>query len=203
MQERTHQESGFTLLEIMLVIFLMGMTVTGVVMTMNTAGPDRQLKQEAARFIGVLELAEEEALLSSMEMGLFIEEQQYQFVYLDDNERWTAFDNSKFFAKKELDENMLISLELAGLKAEGSLLGDRKLFADDDGLFEDNGSLFDGDEKETRIEPDVFIYSSGEITDFTLTFIYMDADLGDSDVTVQFDKYGKLMIKTNTDTDGF
>lgn len=203
MQERTHQESGFTLLEIMLVIFLMGMTVTGVVMTMNTAGPDRQLKQEAARFIGVLELAEEEALLSSMEMGLVIEEQQYQFVYLDDNERWTAFDNSKFFAKKELDENMLISLELAGLKAEGSLLGDRKLFADDDGLFEDNGSLFDGDEKETRIEPDVFIYSSGEITDFTLTFIYMDADLGDSDVTVQFDKYGKLMIKTNTDTDGF
>ena len=37
MQDRTHQESGFTLLEIMLVIFLMGMTVTGVIMTMSSA----------------------------------------------------------------------------------------------------------------------------------------------------------------------
>jgi len=201
MQDRTHQESGFTLLEIMLVIFLMGMVVTGVVMTMNTAGPDRQLKKEAARFIGVLELAEEEALLSSIEMGLVIEEQQYQFVYLDDNDRWTVFENSKFFTKKELEEDMLISLELAGLKAEGSLLGDRKLFADDDGLFEDDGGLFEGDKKETRIEPDVFIYSSGEITDFTVTFTYMDADLGDSSVKVSFDEYGKLMI--NTTTDGF
>jgi len=201
MQDRTHQESGFTLLEIMLVIFLMGMVVTGVVMTMNTAGPDRQLKKEAARFIGVLELAEEEALLSSIEMGLVIEEQQYQFVYLDDNDRWAVFENSKFFTKKELEEDMLISLELAGLKAEGSLLGDRKLFADDDGLFEDDGGLFEGDKKETRIEPDVFIYSSGEITDFTVTFTYMDADLGDSSVKVSFDEYGKLMI--NTTTDGF
>jgi len=201
MQDRTHQESGFTLLEIMLVIFLMGMMVTGVVMTMSSAGPDRQLKQEAARFIGVLELAEEEALLSSIEMGLVIEEQQYQFVYLDDNDKWAAFTDSKFFAKKELQEDMLLTLELAGLKAQGSLLGDRKLFADDDGLFEDNGGLFEGDDKQARIEPDIFIYSSGEITDFTLTFTYMDADLGDSSIKVQFDEYGDLMI--NSTMDGF
>jgi len=201
MQDRTHQESGFTLLEIMLVIFLMGMMVTGVVMTMNTAGPDRQLKQEAARFIGVLELAEEEALLSSIEMGIVIEEQQYQFVYLDDDDKWSAFNDSKFFAKKELQEDMLLSLELAGLTAQGSLLGDRKLFADDDGLFEDNDGLFEGDDKQVRIEPDIFIYSSGEITDFTLTFTYMDADLGDSSIKVQFDEYGDLMI--NSTMDGF
>ncbi|QUM86812.1 type II secretion system minor pseudopilin GspH [Moritella sp. 28] len=201
MKNRTHQESGFTLLEIMLVIFLMGMMVTGVVMTMSSSGPDKQLKKEAARFIGVLELAEEEALLSSIEMGIVIEEQHYQFVYLDDNDKWSAFNDSKFFVKKELQEDMLMSLELAGLKTEGSLLGDRKLFADDDGLFEDNGGLFEGDEKDERIEPDVFIYSSGEITDFTLTFTYMDADVGDSSIKVQFDEYGKLMI--NTTMDGF
>ncbi|WP_112715664.1 type II secretion system minor pseudopilin GspH [Moritella yayanosii] len=200
MQDRTHQESGFTLLEIMLVIFLMGMMVTGVVMTMNTAGPDRQLKQEAARFIGVLELAEEEALLSSIEMGIVIEEQHYQFVYLDDNDKWSAFDDSKFFARKELKEDMLLSLELAGLTAQGSLFGDHKLFADDS-LFEDNAGLFERDDKQARIEPDIFIYSSGEITDFTLTFTYMDADLGDSSIKVQFDEYGDLMI--NSTMDGF
>jgi len=200
MQDRTHQESGFTLLEIMLVIFLMGMTVTGVVMTMSTAGPDKQLKQQAARFIGVLELAEEEALLSSIEMGLVIEEQQYQFVYLDDNDKWSAFTDSKFFAKKQLaEEGILLSLELAGLKAQGSLLGERKLFAEDESLFEDNGGLFEGDDKDTRIEPDIFIYSSGEITDFTLTFTYMDADLGDTSIKVQFDEYGKLMINSTAD----
>ena len=200
MQDRTHQESGFTLLEIMLVIFLMGMTVTGVVMTLNTAGPDKQLKKHAARFIGVLELAEEEALLSSIEMGLIIEEQQYQFVYLDDNDKWSVFTDSKWFAKKQLEEeDILLSLELAGLKAQGSLLGERKLFAEDESLFEDNGGLFEGDDKEARIDPDIFIYSSGEITDFTLTFTYMDADLGDTSIKVQFDEYGKLMINSTAD----
>ncbi|PKH09105.1 type II secretion system minor pseudopilin GspH [Moritella sp. Urea-trap-13] len=199
MQDRTHQEAGFTLLEIMLVIFLMGMMVTGVVMTMSTAGPDRQLKKEAARFVGVLELAEEEALLSSIEMGLVIAEQEYQFVYLDDNDRWTAFTDSKVFAKKTLEEDIVLSFELAGLKAEGSFLGSRKLFADDDGLFEDKGGLFEGDEKAIRIEPDIFIYSSGEISDFTLTFTYMDADLGDSSIKVQFDEYGDLIINSMVD----
>ena len=120
MKIRSHQEAGFTLLEIMLVIFLMGMMVTGVVMTMSTVGPDRQLKQEAARFVGVLELAGEEALLSSIEMGLVIGEQEYQFVYLDDNDKWTVFTDSKAFAKKVLKEDMRLSFELAGLKAEGS-----------------------------------------------------------------------------------
>jgi len=199
MKIRTHQEAGFTLLEIMLVIFLMGMMITGVVMTMSSSGPDRQLKQAAARFIGVLELAEEEALLSSIEMGLVIEAQQYQFVYLDDNDRWSALDDSKFFAKKELKEDILLSLELAGLQAEGSFLGSRKLFADDDGLFEDDDGLFEGTDKKDRIEPDIFIYSSGEITDFTLTFTYMDADLGDSAVKVLFDEYGDLMINSMAD----
>lgn len=201
MQDRTHQEAGFTLLEIMLVIFLMGMMVTGVVMTMNTAGPDRQLKQEAARFVGVLELAEEEALLSSIEMGLVITEQEYQFVYLDDKDRWTAFTDSKIFSKKELKEDMILSFELAGLKAENSFLGSRKLFEDDEGLFEDKGGLFEDDDKEARIEPDIFIYSSGEISDFTLTFTYSDADLGDSSIQVQFDEYGDLII--NSTVDGF
>ncbi|MFT7682807.1 MAG: general secretion pathway protein H [Moritella dasanensis] len=201
MQDRTHQEAGFTLLEIMLVIFLMGMMVTGVVMTMNTAGPDRQLKQEAARFVGVLELAEEEALLSSIEMGLVITEQEYQFVYLDDKDRWTAFTDSKIFSKKELKEDMILSFELAGLKTENSFLGSRKLFEDDEGLFEDKGGLFEDDDKEARIEPDIFIYSSGEISDFTLTFTYSDADLGDSSIQVQFDEYGDLII--NSTVDGF
>ncbi|QFI39282.1 type II secretion system protein GspH [Moritella marina ATCC 15381] len=199
MNTRTHQEAGFTLLEIMLVIFLMGMMITGVVMTMSSAGPDRQLKQAAARFIGVLELAEEEALLSSMEMGLVIEAQQYQFVYLDDNDRWSALDDSKFFAKQALKEDIQLSLELAGLKAEGGFLGSRKLFADDDGLFEDDDGLFEGGDKKDRIEPDIYIYSSGEITDFTLTFTYMDVDLGDSLVKVQFDEYGDLMINSTAD----
>lgn len=199
MQNRTHQEAGFTLLEIMLVIFLMGMMVTGVVMTMSAAGPDKQLKKEAARFIGVLELAEEEALLSSIEMGLVIAEQEYQFVYLDDNDKWTVLTDSKLFAKKELDEDMLLSLELAGLKAQGSFLGSRKLFADDDGLFEQQDGLFEGDDEAVPIEPDIFIYSSGEITEFTLTFTYMDADLGDSSIQVQFDEYGELMISAVTD----
>jgi general secretion pathway protein H len=194
MKFRAHQESGFTLLEIMLVIFLMGVMVSGVIMTMSTAGADSKLKKEAARFVGILELAEEEALLRSLEMGLIIEDNQYKFVYLDDDSHWKELTESKFFTQITLPEEMLLTLELSGLKAEGSLLGDRKLFSDDDGLFEDNGGLFGDKEQERKLEPDVYIYSSGEITDFSLTFSYFDSALGDRRITVKFDEYGELGI---------
>ena len=200
MNNRPYQESGFTLLEIMLVIFLMGVMASGVVMTMNAGGADAELKKHASRFVGLLELAEEEALLRSLELGLVIEDQSYQFVYLDDKDKWQALTEDKFFTEVTLPDDMQLGLKLAGLKAESSLLGSHKLFADDDdSLFEDNGSLFADEDDSVRLEPEIFIYSSGEISDFQLTFSYIDTSLNDRTIRVAFDEYGSLQVEVIND----
>ena len=200
MNNRPYQESGFTLLEIMLVIFLMGVMASGVVMTMNAGGADAELKKHASRFVGLLELAEEEALLRSLELGLVIEDQSYQFVYLDDKDKWQALTEDKFFTEVTLPDDMQLGLKLAGLKAESSLLGSHKLFADDDdSLFEDNGSLFADEDDSVRLEPEIFIYSSGEISDFQLAFSYIDTSLNDRTIRVAFDEYGSLQVEVIND----
>ncbi len=201
MKNHARQQYGFTLLEIMLVILLMGVVVTGVVITVSSAGADSHLEKEAKRFVGILELAEEEALLRSQEMGVIITDRQYQFVRLDDDNRWQPLSDSKFFSQVTMPDEITLSLELAGLTSDNSLLGDQKLFENDDGLFEDNGGLFeDKDEKQQRkLTPELYIFSSGEVTDFELTMNYYDGDLGDRQITIKFDKFGALVITPVTD----
>lgn len=201
MKSYARQQHGFTLLEIMLVILLMGVVVTGVVITVSSAGADSHLEKEAKRFVGILELAEEEALLQSQEMGVIITDSEYQFVRLDENDRWQPLSDSKFFSQVTMPEAITLSLELAGLSAEDSLLGDKKLFENDEGLFEDNGGLFeDENEKQQRkLTPDLYIFSSGEVTDFELTMNYYDGDLGDRQITIKFNKFGALVITPVTD----
>lgn len=200
MRFRTHQEAGFTLIEIMLVIFLMGSIVSGVIMTMNIAGADNHLKKEASRFIGFIELAEEEALLRSLEMGLVIEDDSYQFAYLDDKGRWLAFDSESFFKKTMMPEDIQLDLELEGLKSDESLFNDEPLFEDNGGLFEDTGGLFEKKkEKVVTLKPQVYIYSSGEITDFTLTMTYFDPDADNTELKVKFNRFGELVIDDGLD----
>lgn len=198
MRKRTHQESGFTLLEIMLVIFLMGMTVSGVVMTLSSANGDNELKQQANRFVGMLELAEEEALVRSLEIGIVIDDQAYQFAYLNDKNRWQAFEQSAFFNKVDMPEAISLSFELAGLKAEGGFLGNKTLF-DDKKLFEDDDGLFEDKKKAEKITPQIYIYSSGEVTDFSLTMSSFDADSGTREVTIKYNEFGELVIGQVTD----
>lgn len=193
MRSRIHQESGFTLLEIMLVIFLMGITVSGVVMTLSSASGDNELKQEAARFVGMLELAEEEALVRSLEIGIVIDDQAYQFAFLNDKERWQAFEQDSFFNKVELPEAISLSFELAGLKAEGGFLGNKTLF-DDKPLFAEDDGLFEDKKKAAKITPQIYIYSSGEVTDFSLTMSAFDADSGTRELTIKYNEFGDLVI---------
>lgn len=194
MNTRTHQEYGFTLLELMLVIFLMGMTVSGVVMTLSSASGDNELKKEAMRFVGLIELVQEEAMLRSLEIGLVIDEQQYQFAFLNDKNTWQAFDDGSFFSTVVMPENITLSFELAGLKAENSFLGSKTLFEGDDSLFDNDEGLFGDKEEAVKLNPQIFIYSSGEVSDFSFTLSAFDSDTGTRSVTIKFNEFGELEI---------
>lgn len=79
---RHHQ--GFTLIEIMVVVTIIGV-MTGII-AINVVGkdPQKELNKEAMRFKALIELAQEEALFSQQEIGVIVTEQGYRFA------RWSV-----------------------------------------------------------------------------------------------------------------
>lgn len=167
------RSSGFTLLEIMLVILIMGLVVS--VVMFNTFGQSKLeiLEKQARRFQVVFDMASDFAVLNQQQLGLFVdqEKQTYQFMYLDDEQLWRLMTEDKAFDAYQLPEEFTLSLQLEGLPwlQEDNLFEegfDAKL-----SVSEDDVKIGDEEEK-LPPPPQVFILSSGDITPFSMAFSY-------------------------------
>ena len=154
---------GFTLLEVLLVLMLIALVSGGFMMTLSGAGPEKQQMREALRFQMAMNVAVDRAMLTGEELGLIVTDTGYRFIrWSTDGEKseWLEVDNVKALQPHEIEEFYSLELTLDGLPWE-----EESLFDDDDSLFED---LFEEDEEKERLLPQVFIYSHGEFTDFSL-----------------------------------
>ncbi|WP_290579804.1 type II secretion system minor pseudopilin GspH [Ketobacter sp.] len=70
---------GFTLIEIMVVVTIIGIMTGLIAINVITQDPQKELNKEAMRFKALLEMAQEEALFSQQEIGVIVTEQGYKF----------------------------------------------------------------------------------------------------------------------------
>lgn len=178
------QQTGFTLLEVMLVITLMGLFVSFVVVNMGGTSQAQQLEKQARRFQVIVDMASHMAILNQRQLGLRIEDekQSYHFMYLDDDQRWQILANDKVFEETELKEPFTMELVLDGLPWESEEnLFDQELF-DEELSISDEGVEIGNEEEKKLPPPQILIFSSGEITPFSLIFKY-EPDFGDDPVT--------------------
>ena len=184
---RMRTQTGFTLMEVMLVILLMGLTAAAVTMTMGDAGPKQALERSAQQFMAATELVLDETVLSGQFIGIVIDKQKYQFVVYNDG-KWNPLQQDRLLSEKQMDEGVALDLVLDGLpliqddEEEDSWFGDEPLIEKSE------------DEKKKFPEPQVMLFPSGEMTAFELRFITKD-DMGmPVDVLVVGDSLGRLTI---------
>ncbi len=167
-QMRKH--NGFTLIEILLVLVLLSLTAVAVISTLPTSQKDLS-KQYAQSFFQRLQLLNEEAVLSGKDFGVRVDDTKSTYALLSlTSEGWQPLKLKQIPSKTKLEEDITLQLELGG----GAWDNDERLFKP--------GSLFDEDmfaeeEDEKKIEPpQVFIFSSAEVTPFTLSFFPQNGD---------------------------
>lgn len=154
---------GFTLLEVLIVVMIIAAVSGGMIMALSAGGPESMLHREAMRFRVAMEMATDRAMLTNEELGLRVTEEGYDFVRWQGTE-WQQVKNSKPLEPYTIDENIALKLELEGLPWE------------EDSLFESDGlfaNAFEDDDDEKAIKPQVFIFSYGEFSDFSLTFSWI------------------------------
>jgi general secretion pathway protein H len=137
---------GFTLIEVLVVIVLIGVILTFAVLSVGN--PQRDiLEREARRLAALMELAGEEAVLQSREIGVSVKFDGYTFLTLN-GEKWSPIEGDELLRARETPEGIRLELEVEG----------RSVFEDDSKDKKEN------ERSEPQTRPDVFLLSSGEIS---------------------------------------
>ena len=134
-------ERGFTLLEILAVIFIIGIIASFAGLSVGQKS-SRVAQDEAERLYGLVRVAGEEAVLQGRELAVEFTRQSYYFLELNRDNQWNPVEGDALFRKREFPPDVNIELLVEGVAAS----------------FEDEKNL-----------PRIFILSSGELTDFELS----------------------------------
>lgn len=159
---------GFTLLEIMLVLALMGFLFSTVSLPDISQDPYDEVEQEAKKISVLIDMLSEYAVLNNAVVGFVVRDNQYGFLYFD-GESWLEI-NEPPFQRVELSENMLIELKLDGLAWQ-----DQNMLSTVEWIEEEElEQLSEEAEQDQFVFPQVFILPSGELSPFELDISYND-----------------------------
>lgn len=183
---RVSRQTGFTLMEVLLVVLIMGLAASAV--TFTTGGADKQqaLERVARQFMASTELVLDETVLSGHFIGIVIEKDSYKFVFYDEG-KWKPLQQDRLLAERQMEYGVQMHLVLDGLP----------LSQDD----EEQDSWFDepliepsAEDKKKFPEPQVMLFPSGEMSSFELTFVSKDELGNEIEALVVGDALGRLTL---------
>ncbi len=155
------RQRAFTLVELLVVIVIIGISVAALLLRITLLRDDRDLEREARRLSALIELAAEEAALQGRDYGLRFGLHGYRFYEQDPaTGAWVELAGDDILRERTLPEDLRFNLKLEEreILLTESIEGDRRQreAEDDDGP--DPGPA-----------PHVLLLSSGDATPFELT----------------------------------
>lgn len=95
---RQNKQKGFTLIEILVVVVIVAVLMGAVTLSFPPSD-DKLLKEHTDRFAALVSMAQDEAILQSRVIGLYLKNDGYLFKR-NDNNQWTAYTESPFKQRK-------------------------------------------------------------------------------------------------------
>ena len=111
----THASGGFTLIEVLVVVLIIGLLFSVTILAINPGSRDARLEREATRLWRLLSLAAEESLLQARELGVRVADSGYAFYAFDAGE-WKAVAGDKRLREREFPDFVRPEVEIDGLR---------------------------------------------------------------------------------------
>jgi len=152
---------AFTLIELLVVIVLLGIPVSVAVLSVGSSSTSRELRDEARRLAALIGVLSDEAVLDSREYGLLVNSEGYRVLRYDEAAtRWLEVERRKVH---KVPDWMRLDLELDGTPLE--LVAPTQREDDRAGLSSEGERT---ERRAPRLEPQLLILSSGELSPFSL-----------------------------------
>jgi general secretion pathway protein H len=145
------EQRGFTLLELMVTMFLVGIFSSFALLSLRGADENELLATEVQRLSALLEINQQEALLQGEQRGVYFTETGYIFMGRDSRGEWHPLVNSGFRTRHDLPAGMTLALWVDNLSIDL--------------------------DKAPEQQPHVMLLSSGESTDFRVVFNIVENDI--------------------------
>ncbi len=146
--------AGFSLLELLVVIVILGIMVGMTVLSLGTLRADDPAETEARRLNSLLQLVTEEALIQGRDFGLEFFEDGYRFLSWDpDSGLWSVVDDEAALRRRTLPEGLRVALAVEGREVVVDAEDPRR------------------ERRQDEILPHVGVFSSGEFTPFELFLV--------------------------------
>lgn len=169
---RPHKQAGFSLLELLVALFVVVIITSLVTLAVNSGGQAIELEEKARSLADISGYAMDEAQMRAVDMGLLIErldeggDTRYRYSWLERMPlgwRIPVIDQD-IFGKQQFPEGVELELELEGTPVE--LLSGVELASIESSP---NG-------KGVELTPQVIFYSSGEVTTGSIEVRQVSAD---------------------------
>ncbi len=177
------RSAGFTLLEVLMVIFIMGLMASMVTAALpGSSTLEGSAEEQADKLILIMEDVSDRAAMEGRIIGLHVSELDYEFeiqtkapnrtvknMKLQDELKrtwwdqlsWVTYDVEDLATKKEFDEGVTASLEVGGLSVEADTKSPDKL---------EDVDFKEEEHSDKKNIPQIFFYPTGEVTPFRLRF---------------------------------
>jgi len=167
---------GFTLIELLVVLVLLGLVAGIGVSTLGGSNLSREMNNEINRLHALLRMAQEEAVFSNTEIGFLMDEDGYEFLVYDEEER--SWENASQHALRSRSFPGWLTVDFRREGKEKRLL--------------DEGEEGSSTETDGTRRPQIMLLSSGEVTGFEIGMqVENDAD---SRLEIRTNENGEIVL---------
>ena len=176
---------GFTLVEILVVVVIIGIITIGALLSMSFIGPDRELHTEGDRIADLMNYAQDQGELQTREMGLYCTDHSYTFLAFDARRNlWIPIDDDDALRARTLPDSIKLQLVVEGREVVLASLADEQKNS--------SAASSASSSAPSTLQPHVMIFSNGDLTSFKLT---LGRDGTDQTVTLLPDHQGKIKVQ--------
>jgi len=148
---RSARPAGFTLLEVLIVITIIGILAAVMGLKIGNRAMDDRMQAEAERFYQLVQLAQEETQVKGVALGLRFTASGYQFLALNDKGQWAEYGNG-VLRTRVLDPAFYTELHVEGRMVPPAQDQQRGGLNDD----------------KNKLQPQILLLPGGETTAFAV-----------------------------------
>ena len=111
MQNNRESSHGFTLIEILVVMLIIGITLGFALLAFGDFGSKRRIVMATEHFVNYVKFVQQQAILEASTLGIRIHKNSYQVVRFQTPAHWQVMSQKQVFHQQHFPEDTVVRLE--------------------------------------------------------------------------------------------